>query len=149
MEVTIKIPRKLHKKVAFHNYPPLPETRIITYDDLSSKQKKLLIKKLGKNAAKRYTSKKLISSLWTKKKYKAHYLTIKQALQFGCKLVKVHRVISFNQEPFSKDFLEMMTLRRKNAKSKFMERLYKDMANQLYVRAITILFNGNSIFSAT
>ena len=50
--------------------------------------------------------------------------------------MKVHRVISFNQEPFSKDFLEMMTLRRKNAKSKFMERLYKDMANQLYVRAI-------------
>ena len=133
MEIDIEIPEKLHKKTAFHNYPLLPETRVITYKDLSPKQRKLLIQKIGKNAAKRYQSKKLISSLLTKRKYKAHYLTIQQALKYGCHLLKVHRVISFNQEPFSKEFLEMMTLRRKNAKTKMEERLCKDIANQLYV----------------
>ena len=92
--------------------------------------------KIGKNAAKRYRSKKLISSLSTKRRYKAHYLTVKQALQFGCKLLKVHRVISFNQEPFSRDFLQMMTLRRKNSKSKLEERMCKDIANQLFGKSI-------------
>ena len=54
-----------------------------------------------------------------------HYLTIQQALQFGCKLLKVRKVISFNQEPFSKKFLQMMTLRRKNSASKFKKRMCK------------------------
>ena len=66
-----QIPKKLHKKKTWHNYPLLPENRVITYNDLSPKQRKLLIKKIGKNAAKRYRSKKLVSTLLTKKKYKA------------------------------------------------------------------------------
>ena len=132
LECDIKIPKKLHKKTAFQNFPPLPESKVITFKDLSPKQKKLLIKKIGKKQAKNYKSKKLISSLLTKKGYKANYLTIKQALEFGCKLLKVHKVISFTQEPFSREFLQMMTLRRKNAKSKLEERTCKDIANQLY-----------------
>ena len=144
MEVDIEIPEKLHKKTAFHNYPLLPETRVITYKDLSPKQRKLLIQKIGKNTAKRYQSRKLISSLLIKRKYKAHYLTIQQALKYGCHLLKVLRVISFNQEPFSKDFLDKMTLKRKNAETKMEERLCKDIANQLYV-SFFILLNINHL----
>ena len=92
---------------------------------LSPKAKKLLIEKVGKAAAKNYKSKKLISTLQNKKKYKIHYLNLKQAMKFGCKLKKVHRVVSFKQKKISKNFLHFMTERRKNSITKLEERLCK------------------------
>ena len=99
---------------------PLAETKVITYKMLSPKAKKV-----GKTAAKNYMSKKLISTLQNKRKYKIHYLNLQQAMKFGCKLKKVHRVISFKQKNFSKDFLNFMTERRKNSRTKLEERLCK------------------------
>ena len=104
---------------------PLAETKMITYKMLSPKAKKLLIEKVSKTAAKNYMSKKLISTLQNKRKYKIHYLNLQQAMKFGCKLKKVHRVISFKQKNFSKDFLNLMTERRKNSRTKLEERLCK------------------------
>lgn len=125
LECDIDFDKKLRKKRAFNLYPPLPETKVIDFKMLSPKAKKLLIKKVGKTAAKNYKSKKLISTLEDKKKYKIHYLNLQQALKFGCKLKKVHRVIEFKQKKFSKDFLNFMTQRRKNSKTKLEERLCK------------------------
>ena len=121
----IEVPRKLHRKVGFNLYPALPERRVVTFRNLSPTSKKLLIKKLGKSAALRYKSVKLMSTLFKKKRYKIHYLLLKQALQLGYKLTKVHRAMSFTQERFSQDFLNFMTGRRKNAKSKLEERQCK------------------------
>ena len=42
--------------------------------------------------------KKLVCNLFNKKKYVAHINTLKQALNHGLKLKKIHRVIEFNQE---------------------------------------------------
>ena len=42
--------------------------------------------------------KKLVCNLYNKKKYVAHINTLKQALNHGLKLKKIHRVIEFNQE---------------------------------------------------
>ena len=125
LECDIDIKKGLHRKRAFHCYPPLPETKVITYKMLSPKAKKLLIDKVGKTAAKNYKSKKLISTLQNKRKYKIHYLNLQQAINFGCKLKKVHRVISFKQKKFSKNFLHFMTERRKNSRTKLEERLCK------------------------
>ena len=113
------------KKRAFNCYPPLPETKVITYKMLSPKAKKLLIEKVGKTAAKNFKSKKLISTLQNKRKYKVHYLNLQQAMKFGCKLKKVHRVISFKQRKFSKFFLNFITKRRKYSRTKLEERLCK------------------------
>ena len=105
----IEVPRKLHRKVGFNLYPALPERRVVTFRNLSPTSKKLLIKKLGKSTALRYESVKLMSTLFKKKRYKIHYLLLKQALQLGYKLTKVHRAMSFTQERFSQDFLNFMT----------------------------------------
>ena len=42
--------------------------------------------------------KKLVCNLFNKKKCVAHINTLKQALNHGLKLEKIHRVIEFNQE---------------------------------------------------
>ena len=97
LEVTVEIPRKLHSSVAFNTFPPLPETKVLKYSDLSPTAKKLLKRKLGKSAARRYKSTKLISNLGLKRRYKTHYMILKQAIELGCRLKKVHRVISFTQ----------------------------------------------------
>ena len=125
LECDIDFKKRLHRKRAFNCYPPLPETKVITYKMLSPKAKKLLIDKVGKSAAKNYKSKKLISTLENKRKYKIHYLNLQQAMKFGCKLKKVHKVLSFKQKKFSKNFLNFMTERRKNSRTKLEERLCK------------------------
>ena len=82
------------------------------------------------------------------RKYKAHYMTIQQALKFGCKLLKVHRVISFNQEPFSRDFLQMMTLRRKHAASKFEERMCKgNLFSEGYFISLVFCFSFQFLYT--
>ena len=42
--------------------------------------------------------KKLVCNLRNKKKYVVHIRPLKQALNYGLKLKKVHRIIEFNQE---------------------------------------------------
>ena len=42
--------------------------------------------------------KKLVCNLYNKKKYVVHVNTLKQALNLGLKLKKIHRVIEFNQK---------------------------------------------------
>ena len=71
LECDIDIKKRLHRKRSFNCYPPLPETKVITYKMLSPKAKKLLIEKVGKTAAKNYKSKKLISTLQNKKSIKS------------------------------------------------------------------------------
>jgi len=118
---------------------------------LSPKAKKLLIDKVGKTAAKNYKSKKLISTLQNKRKYKLHYLNLQQAMKFGCKLKKVYRVISFKQKKFSKNFLNFMTERRRNSKTKLEERLCKGIwclpeTLKLFANAINLQFLVNNSF---
>ena len=125
--MTVFIPKKLHKRSDFDAFPPLAHNKVITYHDLSPTQKKLLAKKLGsKKAAFKYRSKKLVSTLEPKKKYKVHYLMLKKALSLGVRLKSVHRCISFQQERFSQEFLQFMTERRKASKSKLEERQWYD-----------------------
>ena len=42
--------------------------------------------------------KKLVCNLFNKKKYIAHINALKQSLNRGLKLKKIHRIIKFNQE---------------------------------------------------
>ena len=107
----VSIPKKYHSKVSHHNLPLLPETRTIRYKDLSPTSQRLLVSKLGKNAAKNYKSVKLVSSFLPKKKMVVHYALLKQALENGAQIDHIYRVCRFNQKKFSKEFLDFMTER--------------------------------------
>ena len=71
-EVDVKYPKRLHD---FHS-------------DLPFLSERMEVNKC----------KKMVCNLFNKKKYVAHINTLKQALNHGSKIKKIHRVIEFNQE---------------------------------------------------
>ena len=76
--------------------------------------------------------KKLVCNLFNKKKYVAHINTLKQVLNHGLKLKKIHRVIEFNQEAWLKPYTDMNTELRKLAKNDFEKDLFKLMNNSVF-----------------
>ena len=76
--------------------------------------------------------KKLVCNLHNKKKYVVHIKSLKQALNHGLKLKKVHRIIEFNQKAWLKPYIDMNTELRKLVKDDFEEDLFKLMNNAVF-----------------
>ena len=90
LEVIVKYQKRLHK--LHSDLPFLPE--------------RMKIDKCNK----------LICNLFNKKKYVTHINSLKQALNHGLKLKKIHRIIEFNQEAWLKPYIDMNTKLRKTTK---------------------------------
>ena len=68
-------------------------------------------------------------NLLNKKKYVVHIKSLKQALNHGLKLERVHRIIEFNQKAWLKPYIDMNTELRKVASNDFEKDFYKLMNN--------------------
>ena len=77
-------------------------------------------------------SKKLICNLNDKKNYIVHINVLKQALDHGLKLRKVHRVIEFEQEAWLKEYIDVNTVLRKKATNDFEKDFFKLMNNAVF-----------------
>ena len=75
---------------------------------------------------------KLVCNLFNKKKYVTHINLLKQALNHGLKLKKIHRVIEFNQKEWLKPYIDMNTELRKASKNDFGKDLFKLMNNSVF-----------------
>ena len=75
---------------------------------------------------------KLVCNLRDKPKYVVHISILKQALDHGLKLKKVHRVIAFNQEAWLKKYIHMNTELRKKASNDFEKDFFKLMSNAVF-----------------
>ena len=80
LEVDVKYPKRLHE----------------LHSDLPFLSERMEVNKC----------KKLVCNLFNKKKYDAHINALKQALNHGLKLKKIHRVIEFNQKEWLKPYVE-------------------------------------------
>ena len=72
---------------------------------------------------------KLVCNLYDENNYIVHTRSLKQALNHGLILKKVHRVIQFNQEICLKEYIDMNTELRKQAKNDFEKDFFKLMNN--------------------
>ena len=106
LEVDVDYPSKLHK--LHSDMPFLPERM-----------------KIDK-------TQKLVCNLHDKKKFVVHISILKQALDHGLKLKKVHRVIEFNQEAWLKKYIDMNTELRKKASNDFEKDFFKLMNNAVF-----------------
>ena len=75
---------------------------------------------------------KLVCNLHDKRKYVVHISILKQALNHGLKLKKVHRVIEFNQEAWLKKYIDMNTELGKKAPNNFEKDFFKLMNNAVF-----------------
>ena len=75
---------------------------------------------------------KLVCNLYDKSNYVVHIRSLKQALDHGLILKKVHRVIQFNPEVWLKEYIDMNTELRKQAKNDFEKDFCKLMNNSVF-----------------
>ena len=106
LEVDVKYSRKLHD----------------IHSDLPFLPKRMKIDKC----------KKLVCNLLNKKKHVVHIKSLKQALNHGLKLKRVHRIIEFNQKAWLKPYIDMNTELRKVASNDFEKDFYKLMNNAVF-----------------
>ena len=119
LEVDVEYPENLHKLHSDSSF--LPE----------------------KKKTKKY--KKLICNKEDKQNYVIHIKALKQALNQGLILKKVHRVIQFSQEEWLKPYIDMNTKLRKEAKNEFEKDFFKQMNNCVYGKTMENVRNHRDI----
>ena len=119
LEVDVEYPKNLHK--LHSDLPFLPERMKII------------------------KSTKLVCNIRNKENYVVHIRALKQALDHGLKLTKVHRVIEFRQEAWLKPYIDMNTELRKYAKNDFEKDFFKLMNNSAYGKTMENVRNRKDI----
>ena len=80
--------------------------------------------------------KKLVCNLYDKKDYVDHIRLIKQALNHGLEIKKIHKVLKFNQRAWLKEYIDMNTELIMNAENYFDKDFYKRMNNTVYEKTM-------------
>ena len=110
LEVDVKYPKNLH---GLHDNLPFLTKRM----------------KIGK-------CKKLVCNLYDKKNYVIHIRSLKQALNHGLILKKIHRVIQFYQKAWLKLYIDMNTKLRNKAKNDFEKHFFKLRNNAVFGKTL-------------
>ena len=141
LEVDLNYPKELHD---FHNEYPYCCEHTLVENDMLSPYATYIAEKHGLVGGK---NSKLISSLTDKKRYVIHEMNLKQAVDAGLVLTKIHRVIEFKQKPWMKDFIDFNINKRKESKNEFEKGFFKIMCNATYGRTLMNLRTASEYFT--
>ena len=147
LEVDVEYPKELHG--AHEDLPFLPEKRVkrskqhneYEFDEITKAHKKVY-KTFNINNE---PDNKLIATVQDKNKYVVHISTLKQALNHGLRLQKVHRVIEFNQSAWLKPYIDINTELRKGSSNDFEKNVFKLMNNAVFGKMIENVRNDGKL----
>lgn len=132
IECTLEYPKEYHVD---HNTNPLAaHQQRITGSMLSGYAKTAL--EAQKRKSERYKSDKLTSSYLRHELYVCHGVNLKLYLDLGMKLVKIHRMIAFKQEPFIRPYIQFCSRMRAESKTKSRSNTFKMCANAIFGKMI-------------
>ena len=131
-EVDLEYPATLH--YSHSDYPLAPEKLTITESMLSNFQQKF-----PKNQKRQ--SEKLTPNLYDKQNYVVHARNLLFYLKQGLIIKKIHRVLTFEQSPWLKKYIDFNTEKRSQSSSLFAKDFYKLMNNSVYGKTTENLRN--------
>lgn len=108
----------------------------ITGEDLSEHASSLHTKFYGDRT---YTSSKLTTTLLDKENYTLHIYNLDLYTRLGMKVKRIHEVISFNQSPFLREWVDKCTMKRRErqlAGDSFGRNFWKLMVNSVFGKFI-------------
>lgn len=79
---------------------------------------------------------KLIANLYDKYNYVIHYLHLKECLERGLILKKIHRVLAFKQDGFLKNYIDLNTRLRQTAQTTFEQDFFKLLNNSIFGKTL-------------
>jgi len=129
--VDLDYPAHLHE--SHNDYPLAPEKVVITPDMLSPYSKNL-----AENLGVKHLSnvEKLVPNQKPKRNYVVHYRNLQFYLAMGVKLVKIHKILEFDQSRWQKPYIDFNTAKRQVAANAFEKDLYKLMNNSIYGKCL-------------
>ena len=134
VECDLEYPSHLHR--SHDNFPLAPETRIITFADLSPYSRSVLECLRGEKEARKYKATKLCATLFDKNNYVCHGLNLQFYLSSGLKLKQIHRVLQFRQKEIFAPYVREMTRLRKQSQSKFQVNMWKRAVNTIFGKTL-------------
>ena len=89
--------------------------------------------------------KKLILDLLPKKNYKVYYKNLEYYLKLGVKVSKVHRILTFDEKPFLKEYIDLNTELRNQSKNDLEKDLFKLMNNAIFGKSMENVLNRSNV----
>ena len=130
LEVDLDYPDCLHN---MHKDFPLAPTKEKIDRNMLSEYQIGLLDHAGSN---RVVNPKLVQTLFNKKNYTVHYISLKLYVEMGLRVSKVHRVLRFKQQKWLEPYIRLNTQMRMQSTNKFQESFYKLMNNSCYGKTL-------------